>query len=441
MNDQWEGTEIMSAKPGVGVPECLESERQFLATVLQPGWDDVLYDFSLSCQPEFFHKPQHRYVWEAALSLSATGTEISFASLITALGSNFHKVGGFQALTDILSAEAVERPEVLLREMKQKRDARESLKALGRALDAIRSTGTVGGELDSLRSLADSFSPLETPIKSYSDLFEVLEAGAGALPVDKASNLPVFGVESLDRTVGAMAGTLGVVAAKTSAGKSSLAYQICVQSAMKNRRVLLVSLEADREEVSAALAANINHVNRTTLLRVGASGIQVDGIVKSHVMGYHAGSGATWDNIEKAVRIEHRKNPFHVVLLDYFTLLEPPTYKGNRNMASLYGEISKGGKRLSQQLGCSVIFLSQFNRGVEDGQEPFLENLRETGQLEQDADWVVLLWAKPEDEPEGFRYVNAKVAKNRKGKRGDKFKMKLYPAESRFTGCETIFNG
>lgn len=438
--DQWAGMDLGPEKPiEQVVPQCIESEREFLSTLLQPGWDAELYEFSLLCPPEFFHKPQHRIIWEGALKLVESGTECSFGSLATAIGANFPKLGGFQAYTDMISANPVLDVHVPLRDMRSKWEAREALKALEKAFKDVQFYGEVGSSLDELRGIADAIAPKETPIKSYSDLFEVMEAGYGSLPADKAANLPCFGVESLDNTVGAMAGTLGVVAAKTSAGKSSLAYQLCVQSAMKGRRVLLVSLEADREEVSAALAANINQVNRTALLRSGISGVSVDGIVKSNVMGYHAGSGATWDNLEKAIRIEHRKSPFNVIILDYFTLLEPPTYKGNRNMASLYGEISKGGKRLAQQLACSVIFLSQFNRGVEDGQEPFLENLRETGQLEQDADWVVLLWAKPEDEPEGFRYVNAKVAKNRKGKRGDKFKMKLYPAQSRFTGCETMF--
>jgi replicative DNA helicase len=316
-------------------------------------------------------------------------------------------------------------------------EARQALISLDKARMAIETSGEVKDSLDTLRGLADSFSPQETPIRSYTDLFETMEAGHGALPLDKANNLPVFGVDPLDRAVGAMAGTLGVVAAKTSAGKSSLAYQIAVRSALRGRRVCLVSLEADREEVSAAMAANVSERNRGQLLRTGLGGVEVSGIIKANVMGYHAGSGATWDQIEKAVRVEHRKNPFQVIILDYFTLLEPPSYKGNRNMASLYGEISKAGKRLAQQLNCSVIFLSQFNRGIEDGQEPFLENLRETGQLEQDADWVVLLWAKAEDEPEGFRYVNAKIAKNRRGKRGEKFRMKLFPAEARFIISDT----
>ena len=413
------------------LPEALDAERNFLGTVLAPGRDALAYEFSLEVPGEWFHKPQHRLVWEAACALAAEGTEITFPSLVQKLGKDLHKVG-HQGLTDILLGEEVERPEVLVKIIRGKWEARESLKALGKALQDIRTHGEVGTTLDQLRGLVDGFAPRETPIRNYTDLFETLEAGNGALPIDKANNLPIFGVDGLDTSLGALPGTMGVVAAKTSAGKSSLAYQICLRSAIRGRKVLLVSLEADREEVSAAFAANLNQKNRGRLLRVGEDGIDVPGLVKANVMGYHAGSGATWDTLEKAIRIEHGKSPFSVVIVDYFTLLEPPSYKGNRNMASLYGEISKAGKRLAQQLNCSVIFLSQFNRGVEDGQEPFLENLRETGQLEQDADWVVLLWAKPVDEPGGFRFVNAKIAKNRKGKRGEKFRMKLFPAESRF---------
>lgn len=416
------------------LPEDIEAELHFLSTVL---WNaEMMYEYSLTTQPEYFHKPQHRLIWNAACSLVSEGTEISASAVKDRLGKDLHKAGGWQGVTDAFGGEPVERPEVLWNIIKSKAEARQSLIALEKALETIRRDGAIGSTLDNVRSLADAFAPRQTPIRSYTDLFESMEAGNGALPIDRANNLPVFGIDSLDRTVGAMAGTLGVVAAKTSAGKSSLAYQICIKSAMRGRKVLLVSLEADREEVSAALAANMNEMNRGTLLRTGADGVNVHGIVKSNVHGYHAGSGATWETIEKAIRVEHGRSPFQVILIDYFTLLQPPDFKG-RNMASLYGEISKAAKRVSQQLACSVILLSQFNRGIEDGQEPFLENLRETGQLEQDADWVVLLWAKPEDEPEGFRYVNAKVAKNRKGKRGEKFRMKLFPAESRFIVSDT----
>ena len=412
------------------LPEDVDAERMFIATVVpDPG---MLYDYSLETPPEWFHAPQHQIVWRAAVSLSKEGIEASPAAIRDRAGRDAHKVGGFPGIVEILMGETVERPESLLAVIRRKWEARETLKALDKASKAILADGQVGSSVDQLRGLLEGFAPRSTPIKHYSDLFQTMEDGYGTLPIDRASNLPVFGLHGLDYSLGALPGTLGVIAAKTSAGKSSLAYQICVHSALRGRNVLLVSLEADREEVAAALAANISQKNRGKLLRTGEEGIDIPGVVKAHIMGYHAGSGATWDTLEKAIRIEHGKSPFHVVIIDYFTLLEPPSYKGNRNMASLYGEISKAGKRLAQQLNCSVIFLSQFNRGVEDGQEPFLENLRETGQLEQDADWVVLLWAKPQDEPGGFRFVNCKIAKNRKGKRGEKFRTKLFPAESRF---------
>ena len=417
------------------LPEDLESELHFLSTVL---WNqEQTYEYSLTTPVEYFHKPQHRLIWQAACSLASEGTEISASAVKDRLGKDLHKAGGWQGVTDCFGGEPVEHPEVLWSIIKDKSEARQSLIALNKASEAIMRDGSIGTTLDNIRGLADTFAPRQTPIRTYTDLFESMEAGNGALPIDRANNLPCFGIEALDYTVGAMAGTLGVIAAKTSAGKSSLAYQICIRSAMRGRRVLLVSLEADREEVSAALAANINEMNRSSLLRTGLDGVDVPGTIKSNVHGYHAGSGATWETIEKAIRVEHGRSPFQVILVDYFTLLQPPDYKGSRNMASLYGEISKAAKRVAQQLACSVILLSQFNRGIEDGAEPFLENLRETGQLEQDADWVVLMWAKPEDEPEGFRYVNAKVAKNRKGKRGEKFRMKLFPAESRFIVSDT----
>lgn len=435
MSDLWEGTEAApTIKPP---PSDLNAERMLLATIFAPGNDAEALIASDEVMPEWFHDPRHKLIFEAGCRVVMAGTEVSVVAINNELGKDSQKIGGFTWIVELFRDMDADDWRPFSKIVRSKFEARSALLGLDRARMQIEGDGWVGTSLDQLRGLADALAPQETPIRNYAELFETMEAGNGSLPIDRANNLPLFGVDPLDRSIGAMAGTLGVIAAKTSAGKSSLAYQICVKSALRGRRVLLVSLEADREEVAAAFAANINESNRGQLLRRGVENISVAGVVKSNILGYHAGSGSTWDQIERATRAEHRKSPFSVVIIDYFTLLEPPNYKGNRNMASLYGEISKGGKRMAQQLGCSVIFISQFNRGVEDGQEPFLENLRETGQLEQDADWVVLMWAKAEDEPEGFRYVNAKIAKNRKGKRGEKFRMKLFPAEARFIESDT----
>ena len=420
-----------TAKP---LPEDHDAERAFLGTVLAPGQEHQILDAQSYMAPEYFSDARHRYIWEAAVICANSGIEVNAITLTSHLGTKAGVVGGFTALIDLIShAVDYENPKPLARIIKTKWEARTAISALARVQRAIENDEEVGGNLSGLQSLLGTLAPQQDSIIDHNDLFDLAASGSALLPHNLSKNLAAFGVPFLDTNFVATPRRFGVIAAKTSAGKSSMAYQICVQSASAGQRVLLVSLESDKEEVAAAMAANMGRLNRGDIMKRGTRGFESDELVgvKKNFGAYYASSGSNWDTLERAIRQEHRRRAFDVVIVDYFTLLQPPEYKG-RNLASLYGEISKAGKRLAQELECSVIFLSQFNRGVEDGAEPQLENLRETGQLEQDADWVMLMWANPVDENDGTRIVYAKGAKNRGGKRGFKGAMTFFPDQSRF---------
>jgi replicative DNA helicase len=435
LDDQWEGTEFAEDRRPVvkPLPEDPEAEKMLLANIFAPGCDDLAAEAADEVSPDWFNAPQHRMIFEAGVRLVNSGTEISFISLNDELGKNSNKCGGITGLISLLQDVDSSDWRPYAKIIRSKWEARTAIIALSRAQRSIETDGEVGISLSGLSSLLGALEPQQKAIVDHSELLDLASSGVALIPPERASNRPIFGVDFLDSQLNATAGRFGVIAAKTSAGKSSIAYQIVARSCSMNRRVLMVSLESDKEEVVGAIAANMGHLNRGAVMRYGTGGFDSDvlPLVKANFAGYYASSGSSWDSLERAIRAEHRRRPFEVVIVDYFTLLQPPEYKG-RNLASLYGEISKAGKRLAQELECSVIFLSQFNRGIEDGQEPYLENLRETGQLEQDADWVVLMWSKPDDEPDGTRLVYAKGAKNRGGKRNFRGKMTFYPAESRF---------
>ena len=421
------------------LPEDTGAERAFLGCLLMPGNEQFILESTEYMDPNYFAVPQYGLAYRAAVECVNAGIEVSPISIANQMGPKATHIGGFTGLVEMVSSAVDYRdPKPLGKIIKDKWQARQAMKALDKARRSIGADGEVGGSLDGLMSLLGALAPQQESIVSHSDLLDLAASGVPILPNDLASNRPHFGIPFIDLELNATSRRLGVIAAKTSAGKSSISYQICVQSAAKGRRVLLVSLESDKEEVASALAANMSGMSRSDIMRRGTHGFDSHllNAVKANVSGFYAGSGATWERLDNAIRAEHRRRPFDVVIVDYFTLLNPPEYKG-RNMASLYGEISKASKRLAQELECSVILLSQFNRGVEDGQEPHLENLRETGQLEQDADWALLLWAKAEDEADGTRIVYAKGAKNRGGKRGFKGKMTFYPAQSRFEPNDT----
>jgi replicative DNA helicase len=103
-------------------------------------------------------------------------------------------------------------------------------------------------------------------------------------------------------------------------------------------------------------------------------------------------------------------------------------YKGDRyaEVSSISGDL----KRLAMNMHIPIIALSQLNRGSERAaeKEPTMADLRETGNLEQDASVIVLLWNL---DPENKELKGCKVEKNRQGLTGT-VKMRFDGSQMRF---------
>jgi replicative DNA helicase len=78
--------------------------------------------------------------------------------------------------------------------------------------------------------------------------------------------------------------------------------------------------------------------------------------------------------------------------IDYAQLIVPPDMGRNANRTQQVGAISRGVKGMARELKVPVMMLAQLNRGAEgEGRTPKMSDLRESGDLEQDADGVILL--------------------------------------------------
>ncbi|MGG3725257.1 DnaB-like helicase C-terminal domain-containing protein, partial [Geobacillus stearothermophilus] len=103
-------------------------------------------------------------------------------------------------------------------------------------------------------------------------------------------------------------------------------------------------------------------------------------------------SNVTAQDIWARVKANTRKCPTyrHLVIIDYLTLVQG---SGRRERHLEVGEISRTLKRMARELDVSVIALAQLNRGVEQRQDkrPVLSDLRDSGEIEQDADKVLFL--------------------------------------------------
>ena len=112
-----------------------------------------------------------------------------------------------------------------------------------------------------------------------------------------------------------------------------------------------------------------------------------------------------------------RRLEAEVVYVDYLQIAEPPDPKKKRY--EQVGDISRALKEIARRLNVPVVACCQVGRQAEQQRDtrPHLAHLRESGNLENDADVVLLLWRPKDGIEDGALKYDAElaVAKNRKG--------------------------
>ncbi len=129
-------------------------------------------------------------------------------------------------------------------------------------------------------------------------------------------------------------------------------------------------------------------------------------------------------DIRAKARRLHQQTPggLGLIIIDYLQLMRPDASADSR--VEQVGQMSRGLKILARELKVPVIALSQLSRAVEarPDKKPILSDLRESGQIEQDADLVMFIYRdeyykKEESELQGIAEIL--IAKHRNGGLGD----------------------
>jgi len=224
-----------------------------------------------------------------------------------------------------------------------------------------------------------------------------------------------FGFKKLDWLLsGCRGGDLIILGARPSIGKSALASQVAVNVARSFKSVGVVTLEMTNQQlvgrmISYAtdtpyedinrLKAPLDHMERSALAMTDLP-IIFSEETKCSIEGIRA----SFQKLNLSIKVD-------LLIIDYVQLMESEAKTHTKN--DEVGKITRGLKQMAKEHDIPVIALAQLNReGVAKG-EPQLESLRDSGNIEQDADKVIFLHGDRELED---RLVI--VAKNRSGKLG-----------------------
>jgi len=219
-------------------------------------------------------------------------------------------------------------------------------------------------------------------------------------------------------TEGLKPGKLYAIAARPGVGKSAFMAQVAMHAAITEKTpVAFFSAEMGEVEIAERIISNLAGVDTKTAKthtdeQIRKVQSQQAKLAASPLNIFYA---AGWTPARCIAECERLKSTsgLGLAIVDYIQILNVGADKGVTRDQALTAAM-KGFKTIAGQLQTPIIVASQLNRGVNENDEPGLENMREAG-LENDPDFVLMLWRPEKENPS---LVNGKVAKNRDGKTG-----------------------
>jgi len=284
------------------------------------------------------------------------------------------------------------------------------LQAIGLRLQDVRSLEDANGLVDQANAVFSS-RPGVTRMSAKDMVMDFMDRhGEGKHP-----DYYTWSMDKLNKGLYTERGDMIIIGGYASAGKTALALRFAWHMAT-SRRVGFYSLEtkatklADRS-IATLAGVDMGAIKRSALTEEHWQQVSdsAERIAKCSLDMIPAG-GMTVQDI-RADALAHR---YEVIYLDYLQLITVPH---SYNRTEIVTSISLGLHQLAQANNITVIALSQLRRAetTKSGDEvaPAMSSLRESGQLEQDADTIMLLYKENQDDPQSRRTL--KIAKNKEG--------------------------
>lgn len=416
-------------------PQNVEVEASVLGAIMVDS--SCIDDVAEILTPDMFYKEAHKIIYQATLTLYKLN---KYADIVTVTSylrdiNELETVGGPVYITGLIrtvvsTAQVFQHALIIKTSFIQREMIRIGTELQNRGFDStIDPADLLEYAERELYALGDSASNKEPII-----IGTLLNNLAEIISDREKSTSELIGVSSgiteLDRvTMGWQSGDLIIIASRPSMGKSVLGIQFSRFAAQFAHPTLLFSLEmTDLQLGERYLSAETGH--DTYDMKRGRN-IQWDKIEKALRLN---GKTPLWIDdsahmtiyeFRSKVRRAKKRHKIELVICDYLNLFTGDEDKDN--MSEKYGSISKMFKRVAKECGVAVIGLAQLNRNpdMRSSQIPKLSDLRNSGEIEQDADIVIFpvrykMIGKTENErgEDISNMARIDVAKNRNGRLG-----------------------
>ncbi len=416
-------------------PQSLESERALLgALLLKP---DAIHDVADTVRSESFYAEKHRLIYEAMRELVERSEPIDILSLSERLQANgaLERIGGRAYIAELANeapapgnfnhyADLVARKHVMRALIDTAYEITES--AYHEGTDTAEVLDMAEKQIYAIGNGSSShkFTAIADKMADAWDRIESLSKNKGGI-----RGIPT-GFPDLDNLLsGLHPSDLIILAARPSVGKSSLAFDIARNAAIRHDvPVGIFSLEMSSEQIVDRMLSSESYVD-SWKMRTGAIHAEEDfsrirdalEVLSKAPIYIDDTPGNNILAMRAVARRLKRERGIGLIIVDYLQLMAPTNTKQSDSMVQQVTEISRSLKHLARELQVPVLALSQLSRAVEQrGGRPRLSDLRDSGSIEQDADIVMFIHREDKNNKESDRQNIAEILieKHRNGPTG-----------------------
>lgn len=402
-----------------------EAEQAVLGSILLSP--DLVHESTLT--PEDFHHPGHMQIYRSMCRLRDLGERVNTISIVADIGEHIQVMGGNQYLLDLrASIPTTADFSSYARIVKDK-----SLVRMG--ISDLRKIYQDGNDnpkelAASIQSVAESLTDQSQQDKGFTHISQGIRVHFDVLEGKKLNGLPL-GASTAGRDLDHITGkwqkqTLNIIAARPSVGKTAFLLNNAVKNAMEGMTVAIFSLEQPELQLYDRMISAKCMIDGE---RIRSGDLKDDewvqytlGLAQLAELDIYINDtpGLSIQEIRSSVKSLKREKPNLIVYVDYLQLITGGKKFANRN--DEVGYVSSSLKQMARENDCPVVPLAQLSRSVEQRQDkrPMLSDLRESGNIEQDADTITFLYRDDyyNQATEKKHIIEMIVAKNRNGSVG-----------------------
>lgn len=370
-----------------------EAEQSYLGCILKDG--ELIKETALD--GDKLYDPSNQAILNAMKEIERKGDPVDIVTVVTKIGpSNLKELGGRNYLSNLMaSVPSLERFKVYERYVLEGWKIREAAKIMNVQIGEVSDIEMLKKKLSELETENndDEYDHQQAIIKLHEKIENQQEGLSG---IDT-------GLEGLNSLLdGFQPGNLIISAARPSVGKSAKMVHHAIKHAMNGGIVAIFSLEMEEDELLKRMISAIGRIDGHKLKNPIRFFNDEDWKNYTYALGelgkmniiIYDKPGQTVPFIRSKAKNIRKDNPDAELLIqiDYLQLIRSNEKFNSKN--DEVGEISRSLKELAKDVHAPVYLLSQLSRGVEQRQDkrPMMSDLRDSGNIEQDADVIELLY-------------------------------------------------